>query len=165
MNPLEIKGKYLHCDLNVPYHGESKLADRLQMIKRMDWDAVCINTLVKSGQDIPPPPAVNKDFGLRIFNRVTVSFFFNIFTQIILVKIVIETQHDKYNVRSGKVTNNLNKYDVIGVIAGTERLFQDTCKEIDCDIIGFDEKYKFEVRRGSVKAAIDRNVQFEFNYR
>ena len=38
-------------------------------------------------------------------------------------------------------------------------------KEIDCDIIGFDEKYKFEVRRGSVKAAIDRNVQFEFNYR
>ena len=75
MNPLEIKGKYLHCDLNVPYHGESKLADRLQMIKRMDWDAVCINTLVKSGQDIPPPPTINKDFGLRIFNRVTVSFF------------------------------------------------------------------------------------------
>ena len=54
---------------------------------------------------------------------------------------------------------------MIGVIAGTERLFQDTCKEIDCDIIGFDQKYKFEVRRGSVKAAIDRNVQFEFNYR
>ena len=74
MNPLEIKGKYLHCDLNVPYHGESKLADRLKMIKRMDWDAVCINTLVKSGQDIPPPPTVKEDFGLRIFNRVTVSY-------------------------------------------------------------------------------------------
>ena len=86
------------------------------------------------------------------------------FFELVIVNFWLNIKY-KYNVRSGKVTNNLNKYDVIGVIAGTERLFQDTCKEIDCDIIGFDEKYKFEVRRGSVKAAIDRNVQFEFNYR
>ena len=75
MNPLDIKGKYIHCDLNVPYHGESKLVDRLQMIKRMGWEAVCITTLVKSGQDIPPPPQMTnyKQLGLKIFNRVTVS--------------------------------------------------------------------------------------------
>ena len=90
MNPLEIKGKYLHCDLNVPYHGESKLADRLQMIKRMDWDAVCINTLVKSGQDIPPPPTINKDFGLRIFNRVTVSFCFNDFLKLFCFRLLLK---------------------------------------------------------------------------
>ena len=32
MNPLEIRNNYVVCDLNVPYHGEEKLADRLKGI-------------------------------------------------------------------------------------------------------------------------------------
>jgi RNase P/RNase MRP subunit p30 len=43
----------------------------------------------------------------------------------------------------------------------------DCCKEVDCDIIGFDlkEKLDFIIRRGSIGNALKRNVQFEFNYR
>ena len=39
MNPVELKGRQLHCDLNVPYHGEDKLNDRLRFMARLSWDA------------------------------------------------------------------------------------------------------------------------------
>ena len=73
MNPLDIKGKYLHCDLNIPYHGEEKLADRLKMAQDMGWDCVAITVKIKSGEDIPPPPVINNTFGFtKIFTRATV---------------------------------------------------------------------------------------------
>ena len=79
----------------------------------------------------------------------------------------METQRDKYNVRSGKSGTNLNKYDVIALIPKDEKMFQDCCKDVDCDIIGFDLKNRtdFVLRRGAIKSALQRHVQFEFNYR
>ena len=50
MNPAELKGRKFHCDLNVPYHAEDKLTDRLKFIAKLGWDAVAITTIVKSGE-------------------------------------------------------------------------------------------------------------------
>ena len=150
MNPAELRGRKLHCDLNVPYHAEDKLTDRLKFIAKLGWDAVAITTLVKSGEQIPPPPPeVKETHGLKVYSRVT---------------IIIETQMDKYNVRSGKSSANLGKYDVVCLIPSEEKLFADCCKEIDCDLIGFSEANQFDARRGSVLAALARNIQFELNY-
>lgn len=79
----------------------------------------------------------------------------------------IETQKDKYNVRSGKSGTAISLYDVICLLPKNEKVFHDCCKEIDCDMITFDMKDKldFVVRRGAVSSALQRNVQFEFNYR
>ena len=59
----------------------------------------------------------------------------------------------------------MSKYDIIAVIPEDEKLFQDCCKEIDCDLISFDQNCNFTIRRGSVQSAIAQNIQFEFNYR
>ena len=77
---------------------------------------------------------------------------------------MIETQMDKYNVRSGKSSANLGRYDIVCLVPNEEKLFADCCKEIDCDLIGFHESSQFEPRRGSVLAALSRNIQFELNY-
>ena len=50
------------------------------------------------------------------------------------------------------------------LIPGDEKLFADCCKEIECDLIGFTSEPLFEPRRGSVLAALARNIQFELNY-
>jgi len=84
-----------------------------------------------------------------------------------IFQVEIETQKDKYNVRSGKSGTNISKYDIICLIPKSEKIFHDCCKEIDCDLIGFDlsNKPDFVIRRGAIKSALQRNVQFEFNYR
>ena len=71
---------------------------------------------------------------------------------------------DKYAVRSGKSAANLCRYDVVCLIPTDEKLFADCCKEIECDLIGFAETSQFDPRRGSVLAALARNIQFELNY-
>ena len=65
---------------------------------------------------------------------------------------------------SGKSAANLNRYDVVCLIPTDEKLFADCCKEIECDMIGFAETSQFDPRRGSVLAALARNIQFELNY-
>lgn len=84
-----------------------------------------------------------------------------------MFQVEVVTNTDKYNVRSGKSSTNLNDYDIICVIPGSEKIFQDCCKDVDCDLISFDlaEKLPYDVRRGAVSSALRRNVQFEFNYR
>ena len=72
MDPLELKGRYIHCDLNVPRMGQSPLKDRLRMISELGWECVAISTYVPSGQEIPKPIDVKETFGMRVFHRVTV---------------------------------------------------------------------------------------------
>lgn len=74
MDPLELKGKYIYCDLNVPRTGTSKLNDRLKLISELGWECVAVSIFVSSGQEIPPPIEVKESHGLKIFKRVTVSF-------------------------------------------------------------------------------------------
>ena len=51
---------------------------------------VAITTVVKSGEQIPPPPPpIKETHGLKVFTRLTV---------------MVNTQMDKYSLRSGKVT-------------------------------------------------------------
>ena len=73
MDPLELKGKYIHCDLNVPRAGTGKLSSRLKMISELGWECVAVSTYVASGQDIPEPEKPKENFGLKVYSRVTVS--------------------------------------------------------------------------------------------
>ncbi|CBY09240.1 unnamed protein product [Oikopleura dioica] len=153
MDPLELadRKKHISIDLNVPLNGKDKLSERLRTMKELGWSGAAISVYVPSGKEIPKPPVIKENFGLRLFTRVTVE---------------VVTNTDKYNVRSGKSSTNLNDYDIICVIPGSEKIFQDCCKDVDCDLISFDlaEKLPYDVRRGAVSSALRRNVQFEFNY-
>ena len=72
MDPLELKGKYICCDLNVPREGSSKLSDRLKLISELGWHSVAISTFVSSKQEIPEPMEIKETHGLNVFKRVTV---------------------------------------------------------------------------------------------
>ena len=75
MDPLELRGEYIHCDLNVPVQGSSKLCDRLRLISELGWNCIALSVYVPSGEAIPlPPPLPKETFGLKVFFRITVCF-------------------------------------------------------------------------------------------
>ena len=77
MDPLELadRKKHIPIDLNVPLNGKDKLSERLKTIKDLGWSGAAVSVYVPSGKEIPKPPVIKEDFGLRLFTRVTVSAF------------------------------------------------------------------------------------------
>ena len=75
MDPLELadRKKHISIDLNVPLNGKDKLSERLRTMKELGWSGAAISVYVPSGKEIPKPPVIKENFGLKLFTRVTVS--------------------------------------------------------------------------------------------
>lgn len=96
------------------------------------------------------PSSIDLDFStVEQYNRITVEI------------------SDQKHIPIFNETNKIYKiYDIIAVRPTNERLFLQSCSQIDCDIISLDlsEKLGFFIKKQNVWEAIARGVTFEITY-
>ncbi|XP_066549385.1 ribonuclease P protein subunit p30 [Amia ocellicauda] len=150
----------LFADLNITNSTNTKkLQNIIETAAHLGYSTVAINHLVdlqQKKQEIGKPKDVAELFTqfpivqgrskpIKVLNRLT----------------LVASDASQF-----RPSADFKNYDIVAILAKTEKLFHAACMSFDVDIvcITVTEKQSFHFKRPPVNGAIDRGVYFEINY-
>eukprot|EP00128_Syssomonas_multiformis_P005739 Colp12_sorted_trinity150504_noHs@30801 len=152
-------------DLNIPYASVSKNIDSVLLaLVTLGYSAVAFSHTAKGritkeqARDVKLPQFTLPNDAKEILQSQGRSF--KIFTRI---DVILEDQAQIHTLIN---SDFLASYDLVAIQPANEKLFQQCCGNLDCDIITFDLSHRmsFFLKAPPVNQAIERGIHFEISY-
>ena len=153
------------ADINIPYQNDSRsLVKFVSALVKLGYETIAVNRTVsptvkgKGGQcKIPMPDDFSSLVGLEDVKKICPKL-----KLLSRITVVIEEQQQVRFIPGETVQS----YDILSVQPTTEKLFQQVCQTVECDVITFDmtSRMPFYIKHPQVNLAIERGISFEIKY-
>ena len=153
------------ADISLPFqHDPRVLMKYITALVNLGYETVAINRTIspeikpKGGQDkIPGPPNLTNLQGLNGLKKVCPKL-----KLLSRITVVIQDQQQVRFIPGDTVQS----YDIVSVQPMNEKLFQQVCQAVECDVISFDmtSRMPFYIKHPQINLAIERGISFEILY-
>ena len=153
------------ADISVPFQEDHRvLLKFITTLVNFGYETIAVNRTFspdikgKGGQDkIPGLPNLANLQGLENLKKICPKL-----KLLSRITVVIEDQQQVRFIPGETVQS----YDIVSVQPMNEKLFQQICQTVECDVISFDmtSRMPFYIKHTQVNLAVERGVSFEIQY-
>ena len=149
------------ADISLPYHSDPRILMKyISTLVNLGYETIAVNRTVSpevKGKKVPGPPNLTNLPGLEDLKRISPKL-----KLLSRITVIIEDQQQVRFIPGETVQS----YDIVSVQPKYEKLFQQICQAVECDVISFDmtSRLPFYIKHPQVNSAIERGVSFEILY-
>ena len=153
------------ADISLPFLNDpGVLMKYISTLVNLGYETIAVNRTIspdvkgKGGQDkIPGPPNLSNLPGLEDLKKICPKL-----KLLSRITVIIEDQQQVRFIPGETVQS----YDIVSVQPRSEKLFQQICQTVECDVISFDmtSRMPFYIKHPQVNLAIERGISFEILY-